>query len=269
MGWTYNSVHSKGARFAVALTMAAFTGSVSAWAQGCPDGCPDTLCDPLTQCDFGGVPKNVCLYPGTNGCTDNYLPGNHCCCWNSPILVDVDGRGYNLTGPREGVLFDIVGKGIKSLVAWPAPGSTNAWLALDRNGNGRIDDITEMFGNRTEQPVPPPGLKRNGFLALAVFDTPSEGGNWDGMIDSRDLIFSRLRLWQDLNHNGISEASELKPLGDFGVGGIDLKYKSAFRIDAFGNQFVLRSKVDNLHKSDVARWCWDVVLRSLPADDQR
>lgn len=243
-----------------------FGGVLSVSAQGCPDGCPDEFCDPLTECDFGGVPKNLCLFPGTNGCDTNYLPGDHCCCWNSPILVDVDGRGYYLTGPRDGVLFDIVGKGIKSRVAWPAIGSTNAWLVLDRNGNGFIDDITEMFGNRTAQPVPPPGVKRNGFLALAGFDTPAEGGNWDGVIDSRDLIFSRLRLWQDLNHNGISEASELKRLDDLGVGGIDLKYKTALREDSHGNRFVLRSKVEDLHKSDVARWCWDVVLRALPAD---
>lgn len=251
---------------ALSLGMMLLAPSAPSLAQGCPEGCPDADCSTLTECDFGGVPKNPCVYPGTDGCADNYLPGNHCCCWNSPIIFDVDGRGYHLTGPRQGVLFDIVGKGVRSWVAWPAEGSTNAWLVLDRNGNGLIDNIKEMFGNRTVQPPPPLGQKRNGFLALAVFDTPREGGNWDGVLDARDVAFTRLRLWQDLNRNGMSEAIELKPLVDFGITGIDLTYKAAFREDGNGNKFVLRAKVFDSRNSGGATWCWDVVPGTLPPD---
>lgn len=246
----------------VFVIMFLFT-SLLTWGQdqGCLT-CPSPDCSTLTECDFGGIPKDPCQYDG--GCPPNYLPGVECCCWNSPILVDVDGSGFHLTGPEQGVLFDIVGKGVKSRVAWPVVGSTNSWLVLDRNGNGVVDDITELFGNRTEQPPPRTGSKRNGFLALAVFDTIFNGGNEDGVIDSQDQIYSRLRLLQDLNHNGISEASELKPLRDLGIEALDLGFKESRKIDPNGNQFVFRAKVYDSQLSHASRWCWDVALRTLP-----
>ena len=224
--------------------------------------CPSPNCNPLTECDFGGVPKDPCKYPGTSGCDTNYLPGVECCCWNSPILIDVDGGGFKLSSAQGGVLFDIVGLGRKSIVAWPKAGSTNGWLALDRNGNGTIDDVTELFGNRTAQPQPPQGVVRNGFRALAVFDQPAEGGNGNGRIDASDLVYSRLRIWQDLNRNGISEAQELKTLHQLGIDMIDLDHKASIQIDEYGNRFVFRAKVYGEHRNKLARWCWDVVPRS-------
>lgn len=144
------------------------------------------------------------------------------------------------------------------LVAWTEHGSSNAWLVLDRNGNGTIDDVTELFGNRTAQPSSP---VPNGFKALAVFDTAAEGGNGDGTIDQRDPVFFRLRLWQDRNHNGISEAGELSPVSAFGIIGFELRYHESRRVDEHGNAFAYRARVLRTRGGDANRWAWDVYLR--------
>lgn len=181
----------------------------------------------------------------------------YCTPWIDPIIVDVAGNGFQLTDAANGVNFDFFANSRPRHIAWTAAGVDDAWLVLDRNGNGGIDSGAEMFSNVT----PPVAPAQIGFEALARNDAQPNGGNGDGVIDQNDAIFFYLRLWQDVNHNGISEPSELHTLPELGLKSIDLDYKQSRRTDQFGNQFRYRAKVRDTHGAQLGRWAWDVVLK--------
>lgn len=213
--------------------------------------CPSGSCGGgggIDGCEFGCPPEYVCV--------------EGLCSAASPILIDVDGNGFKLTNKAGGVNFDLNADGTAGLLSWTAANSDDAWLVLDRNANGTVDTGRELFGNATLQSPPPDGYVNNGFNALSEFDKQQNGGNQDGKVTSSDTIFSSLLAWQDTNHNGISESSELHSLQSLGVTSLDCYYKESKRVDAHGNWFRYRAKVGDARGSQVAKWAWDVFLVS-------
>ena len=220
-------------------------------------------CSPYWPLESGGCESAIDYCGFQWGCPYGFTDGGSgCCCGPTPILIDVAGNGFSLTNAYDGVYFDMGGDGHHEPIAWTSPGSDDAWLVLDRNDNGVIDSGKELFGNFTDQPHA--STKRNGFVALAEFDRTDHGGNGDEAITSRDTVFSRLRFWQDVNHDGISQNVELYTLPSLGIAALDLKYKESKKQDRNGNRFALRTKVKDIHGAQAGRWAWDVTLGVNP-----
>ncbi|MBO9123106.1 MULTISPECIES: VCBS domain-containing protein [unclassified Rhizobium] len=127
-----------------------------------------------------------------------------------PIILDLDHNGIALSTLDNGVSFDINADGHQDKIAWTA--GSDGILAYDVDGNGKIDNGSEIFS-----PHFAGGNYVDGLQALATLDS-----NHDGKIDANDEAFSKLTIWQDLNHNGISDAGELSSLADHQIASLSL-----------------------------------------------
>lgn len=142
---------------------------------------------------------------------------------STPLVLSFDGAPVALTASLGA--FDVDGT-MSVVTDWPA--AATPWLALDRDGNGSIDDGSELFGSAT---ILGSGARAsNGFVALAELDS-----NGDGRITPEDAAWSSLRIWSDADGDRASRAAELASLDARRVLSIDLAYTSSRRCDARQN----------------------------------
>jgi hypothetical protein len=254
------------------------TGGGGGGPVGCEQQCGSACMDGMTcgegftpEC-LGNTPQCACTIPCGNACLsamtcplggqpecededEGWIPV--CPEQGSPIIIDAFGEGFHLTNVPGGVQFRVLPGDPLEQMSWTDQRWRNGWLALDRNGNGLIDNFTELFGNLTPQP---PGSDPNGYIALAVFDDPANGGNGNGKIHPGDAVYDHLLLWIDSNHNGISEPGELYHLRDVGIFAIDLHYELARYVDQYGNQFRYKAKAWD-EAGQEHDMCYDVFLQ--------
>ena len=121
----------------------------------------------------------------------------------SPLIIDLDGDGVETSKAEDGVYFDHDGNGFAEKSGWV--GQDDGLLVRDINGNGEIDNGTELFGNNS---VLSSGEKAaNGFEALKDLDS-----NGDGVFNAEDNAWSEVKIWQDANGNGKVDSNELLTL---------------------------------------------------------
>jgi hypothetical protein len=182
--------------------------------------------------------QQTCVY-----CERGYtLCGYNPVCPPSPIIIDT-GKGFHLTSSKDGPPngFDFAGNGKRIRTGWTTADSEDAFLVCldcwkDLPPVTEVKNGKYMFGNFTEQTCAA-GV-RNGYCALMEFDKSENGGNGDGVIDWHDAVWQKqLRGWIDVNHNGISEPSELHTLQELNVCSISLDYSDDTHKDEYGNWY--------------------------------
>ncbi|MFT3779388.1 MAG: calcium-binding protein [Ottowia sp.] len=159
---------------------------------------------------------------------------------SDPLVLDLDGDGIETVGitGNTPVLFDHDADGTRTGTGWVKP--DDGFVVLDLNGNGVIDSGREMFGDQTLLSGLPPQIggspfHTDGYAALAARDL-----NGDGQINSADPIYSQLRVWRDLNQDGVSQANELQTLSQLGIASIGVAGTEANVDLGGGNRMPLR-----------------------------
>lgn len=191
------------------------------------------------------------------GLSAELLPDN---CYNpfeDPLIIDLGQDGIHLGEAGIGVAFDMNADGQRTTMQWVEDGGNEAFLVRDLNGNGNIDNGSELFGNGTIM-VPHNAANKhlvqslkatekqldsinnttlapNGFVALAQYDQVILGGNDDGVISADDAIWPELQLWLDGNADGLSGPAEMLTLETIGITHLNIIPKENNRNDPAGN----------------------------------
>jgi len=232
---------SSGAGVCVART-AGNASSYPLWYGWCMPG--PTTCDlggypdcPEDPCGDGGYPEpcscwiyamqhqSECSGGGGQGGSGDDACDLSC----SPLVVKLTNGPWLLGDVADPVMFDLNGDGTREAFTWTKAGTDVAFLALDVNRNGIIDDGRELFGDATA---------RNGFEALRSLDV-----NRDGAITAADPAWLELLLWTDWDHDGRSRPHELAAVATSGITSLGLNYHETRREDRGGNAFRFQSLV--------------------------
>lgn len=168
----------------------------------------------------------------------------------TPLIIS-ERNDYRMTSAADGVAFDIDADGIVDQVSWTAAGADVAFLSMDRDANGRVEDGSELFGDHT--PLATGAIAEHGFEALVELDV-----NGDGFVDASDPAWNALLLWFDSNHDGRSTPHELVPVSATAIVAIDTTYKWSGKKDPYGNLF--RYKGDVTLNSGVRKF-YDIFLQ--------
>jgi hypothetical protein len=201
---------------------------------GCTPGATQ-LCGGGAEED--GLSQSCELVPG-EGCTTQWNEGD----CDTPLVLSFDGAPVEYLTDRDHG-FDV--NGARSLVTdWPT--AKTPWLALDRDGDGRIGDGGELFGSMT---VLSSGRRApNGFAALRELDADG-----DGRITPADPGFAKLLVWSDRDGDRVSSPGELAPVSSFELLSIDLDFAVDPRCDARGNCEVERAAFQYRDAAGVVR----------------
>ncbi|CAD5377721.1 conserved hypothetical protein [Pseudomonas sp. OF001] len=141
-----------------------------------------------------------------------------------PIILDLDGNGFETVSLASNIYFDHDGDGVLTKTGWVGPNDT--LLVWDRNANGSIESGAELFGDFT--PLPNGTLAPNGFTALAALDA-----NGDGILDASDPAFTSLKLWRDVSQDGQTGMGEMISLADAGI--VSLHLANTLKNQGFAN----------------------------------
>ncbi|MFT4929801.1 MAG: hypothetical protein ACI8WB_005936 [Phenylobacterium sp.] len=201
---------------------------------------------------------------------------------STPLVIDLGQDGIHFGAAGVGVYFDINADAQQNYLQWVAIDGNEAFVVRDLNGNGIVDDGSELFGIGTDmvqqtRPLKNGGLTPidnpssndsnkalNGFIALAQHDLPALGGTNDGFIAADDAIWPELALWLDLNADGISSSDEMLSLQSYGITHLDITPKENNRTDAAGNWIPLWSWATNRDKKQQNKYKMvDVYFKNL------
>ncbi len=173
---------------------------------------------------YGGIDIDVTKIPGYFTSAQKALAPVR----RDPLVLDLDGDGIETLSVNSGnpVYFDFNSDGTKTNTGWISP--DDAYLVFDRNDNGVIDDASELFSDYT--PLYAGGRAANGFAALAQEDTTA-----DGVVNHLDANWNHLKIWQDINSDGITQENELRTMEEAGIIGINTARADTSQTFANGN----------------------------------